>query len=141
MPITVPEKAALHVAAGVIMRDGQVLLSRRHQHAHQGGLWEFPGGKLEHAESAEQALTRELREELGLVVRRARPMMKVEHDYGDKKVLLDIWWVLDFDGEASGQEGQLVQWCSLAGLADLNFPAANKFIVDEIRRLNSAGEL
>ncbi|MFT5605544.1 MAG: 8-oxo-dGTP diphosphatase [Paracoccaceae bacterium] len=135
------EIALLHVAAGVILRDGQLLLSKRHKHAHQGGLWEFPGGKLEVSESTEQALARELREELGLVVRRAEPMMKVEHDYGDKKVLLDIWWVLDFDGEASGREGQLVQWCALANLAELSFPVANQCIVDELLRLKAAGEI
>ena len=56
------------VAAGVIERDGQVLVTQRAAKAHQGGLWEFPGGKLESGESAEQALIRELAEELNIQV-------------------------------------------------------------------------
>lgn len=138
MPNTAPESLTIHVAAGVILRDHEVLISKRHKHSHQGGLWEFPGGKIEPAESAESALGRELREELGIVVKHAEPMMKVEHDYGDKGVVLDVWLVREFDGEAEGREGQAIQWCSAGRLAELDFPAANAAIVEAVRKLLQA---
>lgn len=82
----------VHVAAAVI-RDaaGKILIARRADTQHQGGLWEFPGGKVEADESVETALARELHEELGIVVDAARPLIKVRHDYPDKQVLLDVW--------------------------------------------------
>jgi 8-oxo-dGTP diphosphatase len=70
------------------------------------GLWEFPGGKVEAEESVETALGRELHEELGIVVDVARPLIKVQHDYPDKQVLLDVWEVSAFTGEPHGAEGQ-----------------------------------
>ena len=75
----------VHVAAAVI-RDGsgQILIARRADSQHQGGLWEFPGGKVEADESVETALARELHEELGIVVGAARPLIQVRHDYLDK---------------------------------------------------------
>lgn len=109
-----------------------MLLSKRHQDAHQGGLWEFPGGKLEVGESVEQALAREVHEELGLRVKLAQALMKVEHNYSDKSVLLDVWLVTDFDGEPSGREGQAVRWYPLASLAELDFPDANYAIVNHL---------
>ncbi|PTT03442.1 NUDIX domain-containing protein, partial [Pseudomonas sp. HMWF006] len=82
----------VHVAAAVIRDDsGKVLIARRADTQHQGGLWEFPGGKVEADESVETALARELHEELGIVVGAARPLIKVHHDYPDKQVLLDVW--------------------------------------------------
>ena len=81
----------VHVAAAVIRStDGQVLISRRAEEQHQGGLWEFPGGKVEAGEQVEQALRRELQEELGIRVVRARPLIQVAHDYADKQVLLHV---------------------------------------------------
>ena len=82
----------LHVAAGVIRgADGHVLIAKRPLDKHQGGLWEFPGGKVEEGETAEAALARELAEELGIAVIAARPLIQVRHDYPDKQVLLDVW--------------------------------------------------
>ncbi|MCI5106083.1 MAG: Nudix family hydrolase [Pseudomonadales bacterium] len=113
--------------------ESRVLVSRRHEHAHQGGLWEFPGGKLEAGETVLQALGRELAEELGLLVQEARPFTRIRHDYADKAVLLDVWKVDRFSGEARGLEGQPVAWRQLTELRAEEFPAANLPI---IRRLN-----
>eukprot|EP01137_Pigoraptor_chileana_P016793 Opistho-2@73895 len=97
----------VHVAAAVIRDDsGKILIARRADTQHQGGLWEFPGGKVEADESVECALARELQEELGIVVGAARPLIKVRHDYPDKQVLLDVWEVSSFSGEPHGAEGQ-----------------------------------
>jgi 8-oxo-dGTP diphosphatase len=120
----------LHVAAAVI-RDGngRILITQRAKHAHQGGLWEFPGGKLEAGETPQQALVRELREEVGIEVKTAQPLIKVRHDYGDRRVLLDVWSVNEFDGEAWGCEGQALQWIAPQQLSDFAFPAANLPII------------
>jgi 8-oxo-dGTP diphosphatase len=123
----------VHVVAGIIRDEqGRILVSRRHEHLHQGGLWEFPGGKVETGETAHEALVRELREELALTVIAAQPFRQVCHDYPDKSVLLDFWLVERFEGEARGVEGQPVQWVDVAGLREYQFPAANVPIVDAL---------
>jgi 8-oxo-dGTP diphosphatase len=124
----------IHVAAGAIFNDlGQVLLSLRPQHVHQGGLWEFPGGKIEAGEQVLAALTRELREELGIDLRQARPLIRVRHDYGDRCVLLDIWRVERFEGQARGREGQQLAWVEPEDLPRWPMPAADLPIVDAVR--------
>ncbi|RJG11839.1 Nudix family hydrolase [Pseudomonas cavernicola] len=124
----------VHVAAAVIRGvDGRVLLARRLEDKHQGGLWEFPGGKVEEGESVPAALHRELAEELGIQVSAARPLIQVQHDYADKHVLLDVWEVSAFSGEPHGAEGQPLAWASAKQLADYEFPAANRPIVAAAR--------
>ncbi|KMM80015.1 Nudix family hydrolase [Pseudomonas deceptionensis] len=124
----------VHVAAAVIRgTNGKILIARRADTQHQGGLWEFPGGKVEAGESVEAALGRELKEELGIVVEAARPLIKVLHDYPDKHVLLDVWEVSAFSGEPHGAEGQPLAWVSPRELADYAFPEANQPIVAAAR--------
>ena len=129
-----PESAVVHVvAAAIINSKGEVLLARRPPHAHQGGLWEFPGGKIENGEDVQQALVRELHEELGIDVDNCRPLIRVHHRYPDKSVLLDIWRVNRFHGEAQGREGQPVRWVRTQELDQYNFPAANIPIVQAVK--------
>ncbi len=124
----------IHVAAAVIRgADGRILIARRADSQHQGGLWEFPGGKVEDGEAVELALARELNEELGIVVSAARPLIKVSHDYSDKQVLLDVWEVTGFTGEPHGAEGQPLLWVSARELAQYDFPEANRPIVAAAR--------
>lgn len=116
----------LHVAVGVIRDgDGRILITQRAKHAHQGGLWEFPGGKLEEGEPVQQALARELAEEVGIQVQTATPLIKINHDYGDRHVLLDVWNVSAFAGQARGCEGQAMRWVDAEQLREFSFPAAN----------------
>lgn len=127
----------IHVVAAVIVdADRQrIFISRRADHLHQGGLWEFPGGKVEAGESAKSALARELFEELDITVLTARPYMQVEHDYPDKQVFLDIWQVDSFTGIARGKEGQQCRWVSLKELLNdqlFEFPAANLPILERL---------
>ena len=120
------EMKRLHVAAAAVCdARGRVLIAQRPASVHQGGLWEFPGGKLEQGESARQALDRELQEELGIKVGSARRLIRVRHDYPDKAVLLDVWRVGNFAGVPVGREGQPLEWVSLDDLAGYSFPAAN----------------
>lgn len=124
----------IHVMAAVIRRpDGRILIAKRPEHAHQGGLWEFPGGKLEPGETRQQALGRELYEELGIRVTQARPLIDIRHDYPDKSVRLDVWQVDGFDGEPRGAEGQPIRWVAPHELIGYAFPAANISIVTAAR--------
>ncbi|QQS55866.1 MAG: 8-oxo-dGTP diphosphatase MutT [Candidatus Competibacteraceae bacterium] len=121
----------MHVAVGIVTgADGAVLITRRPDHVHQGGLWEFPGGKVEHGESVIAALGRELREELGIAVRAAEPLLRTGHAYpDDRRVLLDVWRVTDFEGEPHGREGQPLVWASLSEMKQFAFPAADAPII------------
>lgn len=129
-----PGAKVLHVVVGVIVdARGRILIARRPAHRHQGGLWEFPGGKMEAGESALAALRRELDEEVGIRVERARPLIRVRHDYPDRSVLLDVWRVGAFGGEAHGREGQPVEWVPPDELPSRSFPAANRPIITAAR--------
>lgn len=120
-------KRRVHVAAAAIFSDDgqEVLLARRPSTVDQGGLWEFPGGKLAPYETGFVALQRELYEELGVTIDRAQPLIRVHHEYSDKHVLLDVWQVRVFSGEPYGREGQAVRWVKLDELFNYPFPAAN----------------
>lgn len=120
----------VHVAAAVVVNpEGEILIAKRPLGVHQGGLWEFPGGKLEAGESVEEALARELHEELGIEPSQARPLIRVHHDYADKSVLLDVWRVEAFHGEAHGREGQPLKWVEPQQLREYAFPEANLPII------------
>ncbi|MDH5710970.1 MAG: Nudix family hydrolase [Gammaproteobacteria bacterium] len=127
-------KEVVHVAAAAIVNDfNEVLISQRAHDAHQGSLWEFPGGKIEHGESVHQALLRELHEEIDIHVDSCRPLIKVKHEYADKTVLLDVWKVNSFTGKITGKEGQAIRWQAVDQLSHSEFPAAD---VPVIRALN-----
>lgn len=124
----------LHVVAAVIRaEDGRLLLSRRPAHVDQGNLWEFPGGKLQPGEDRREGLARELAEELGIVVRRASPLMRVRHQYPARTVLLDVFVVDRWDGQPEGREGQQVRWVEPPELLELDFPAANLPLITAAR--------
>jgi len=127
---------AVHVAVGVILNDArQILISKRSLDSHQGGLWEFPGGKVESGETLEQGLFRELKEELGIEVSKTSPLLQVHHDYGDKRVLLDVCVVWAFAGEPGGLEGQALQWVAVEDLVTFQFPVANEPIIEAVNSL------
>lgn len=121
------------VVAAVIRRDGLILIAERPAHLHQGGLWEFPGGKVEAGEAVGDALVRELQEELGITPTASSPMIRIAHDYPDKSVCLDVWSVTAFEGEPHGREGQPTRWVTPEDLSRYAFPAANKPIVSAAR--------
>ncbi|WP_323845049.1 8-oxo-dGTP diphosphatase MutT [Microbulbifer magnicolonia] len=124
----------IHVAVGVVQRaDGKILIARRPDHLHMGGRWEFPGGKVEEGETVQQALTRELREEVAIEVKDLKPLTEIRHEDPEKTVLLDTWWVTDFEGEAEGQEGQQTAWVEIADLTRYHFPDANQPIIAAIQ--------
>lgn len=123
----------IHVAVGVVQNtQGQILLSKRADHLHQGGLWEFPGGKVELGERVFDALVREFQEEVDITITHAEPFMKIQHDYGDKHVLLDVWLASAFNGKASSNENQLIDWVEIEHLNDYDFPDANQAIIERL---------
>ncbi len=127
-------REAVHVAVGIVVNpQGEVLITRRPEQVHQGGLWEFPGGKVESAEAVEAALVRELREELGIEVLAARPLIRIRHAYPDKQVLLDVWRVDRYRGQPRGLEGQPLCWSTPAALLNHVFPAADLPIINALR--------
>jgi len=143
-------KKLIHVAVGVIFdcaaaEQGKILIAKRAEHQHQGGLWEFPGGKVEPDESVQVALQRELEEELGLQsnIEDMQPLITIPFHYPDKSVLLDVWKVyaaelelneqaMDTEGLTVGKEGQPLTWVDQGSLPDYEFPAANKAILDAL---------
>ena len=124
----------LEVAAGVI-RDslGRILIAKRPAHLHQGGLWEFPGGKLEPGETPVLALKRELLEELGIETETATPLIDLRHRYPDRRVRLSVWRVERFGGTPRGLQGQPIRWAEADELPGFEFPAANRPIVTAAR--------
>jgi 8-oxo-dGTP diphosphatase len=120
----------VHVVAGVVLDvDERVLIARRPRGSRQGGLWEFPGGKRESAETAIAALTRELGEEIGITIRRARPLIRLLHRYPDRHVDLDAWRVDRWEGDAFGREGQELKWVARDRIHDFDLLPANRPII------------
>jgi len=128
---------SIHVAVGVIYDDGQFFVCRRKAHQHQGSKWEFPGGKVENNESYDAALARELKEEIGIEVKSAQFLTTIEFSYPDKHVKLHVYLVEDFIGQAHGAEGQESQWVDLSTLPQLDFPEANKTIIQKLQSIFS----
>jgi len=124
----------VHVAVAIILNHNkEVLISLRAKTAHQGGLWEFPGGKLEQSETASEALKREIYEELKISILKASPFKKIKYQYTDKTVLLDVWVIKSFEGEPKGAEGQQIKWQAINSLQAVDFPAANRPIINSLQ--------
>ena len=124
----------VHVVAGVISdADGRVLLAQRPAGRHLAGGWEFPGGKLEPGEAPFDGLRRELREEIGIEVESATPLVRVRHAYPEREIELDVWTVTGFRGDPVGREGQPLRWCpggelGAAGLLPADLPVIDALL-------------
>ncbi|WP_461537803.1 Nudix family hydrolase [Spongorhabdus nitratireducens] len=134
MQNTEPENKVVHVAVAVIQRsDGSVFVARRPTDKHMGGMWEFPGGKVEAGETLHEAMKRELLEELGVETETVAPVIQIQHEYPEKTVLLDVWQVRIIAGEPHGAEGQPVCWRPVNELRDEDFPPANRPIISALK--------
>ncbi|MDC0609292.1 8-oxo-dGTP diphosphatase MutT [Vibrio sp.] len=125
-----------HIVAAIILNSAhdQAYITKRPEHVHKGGFWEFPGGKVEVGESSEQAMIRELQEEVGITVTQQRLFEHLEFDYSDKSLTFDFMLVTQFDGEPFGREGQEGRWISISQLDQYEFPEANIGIVKGVMK-------
>jgi 8-oxo-dGTP diphosphatase len=124
-----------HIAVGVVFNSfGQVLVALRTKDKLQGGFWEFPGGKVEVGETVEQALMRELLEEVGIEINSPKPLTQCWHRYKDNQVWLDVWQIHQFTGAAHGREGQQIAWVSLAELRSLPLLSGNHSILEVLNQ-------
>jgi 8-oxo-dGTP diphosphatase len=124
---------AIEVVAAVIERDGRILIARRPRASHQGGLWEFPGGKPKAGETPEAALRREIREELGAAITVGEPIETVEWAYPDKRVRLSFYRCA-VEGEPRPLEGQEIVWVAPGELHRYDFPAADAALIERLSR-------
>lgn len=116
----------LHVVVGILTnKQTEVLITKRRSGTHLAGLWEFPGGKLESGESRLQALSRELHEELGVVITQAKPLIRIHHHYPERDVLLDVWKVTEYENQPFGREQQPLQWVMPDQLHRFELPPAD----------------
>jgi len=122
----------IDVAVGVIIKNKMFFVCRRKAHQHQGNKWEFPGGKVDAGETIVEALSRELKEEIAIEVKRCQFQQNITFTYPDKRVSLHVYIVDEFEGTATGAEGQESQWVDLATLQTLDFPEANQQIIDSL---------
>ena len=124
----------IHVIAGALFDSrGHVLIAQRPAGKHMAGGWEFPGGKLEPDEQPFVGLQRELREELGVEVHEARPLIAYEHAYADRRVLLDLWLVSSFTGTPKSLDNQALQWVTLDQLETVGLLDADRPMIPALR--------
>jgi 8-oxo-dGTP diphosphatase len=127
-------RSSIHVVAGVLRDEsGRVLIAQRPAGKVLAGRWEFPGGKLDAGEAPYDGLVRELREELGIEVADASPLMKYDVDYPERRVTLDVWTVMSWSGEPRGLDAQALKWVEAAGLPAEDILEADAPIVEHLK--------
>ena len=121
------------IAVAVIVQQSKILIDQRPPGGVLAGLWEFPGGKIEASETAEQCAVREAREEVGLTIKTEAFIAAVEHDYGDKIVQLQAYLCRVLSGEAQALECSAVRWILPEELEKYPFPPLNAQLIKPIR--------
>jgi mutator protein MutT len=124
---------AIEVVAAVIEKDGKLLITRRREGTHLQGLWEFPGGKPEPGEALEDALRREILEELDATVSVVERIETIDWQYPDRRVSL-VFFRCGVEGEPRPLEGQEMAWVTRDELARYDFPAADARLIERLGR-------
>jgi 8-oxo-dGTP diphosphatase len=131
---------AIHVVAGALLDgSGQVLIAQRPSGKHMAGGWEFPGGKLSLGETPFAGLVRELREELNITVLTAEPIIAYRHDYADRSLLLDLWYVTCYEGKPVSAEGQSIKWVALSELDRAGLLEADRPMIEPLKEAIGRG--
>ena len=120
------------VAAAILQREGKILLTRRKLKAHQGGLWEFPGGKQEVGETLEQCLQRELKEEIDIEVGAVKHFSVLRHRYPEKEVELNFFTCSIVQGDPKPLGCIEMAWVTRGELMFYEFPAADRPVLRKI---------
>ena len=130
-------KLLLVVAVALVDSDGRVLIAQRPEGKQLAGLWEFPGGKLEPGERPEEALIRELREELGIEVKASclAPLTFASHAYDDFHLLMPLYICRRWEGFVTSREGQALKWVKPAKLRDFPMPPADEPLIPHLQDL------
>jgi 8-oxo-dGTP diphosphatase len=130
-------KIVLVAACALVDADGRVLLAQRPEGKPMAGLWEFPGGKVEAGERPEDTLIRELREELGIVVRDEclAPLAFASHSYPDFHLLMPLYVCRRWEGMVTAKEGQALTWVRPNRLRDYKMPPADEPLVSHLMTL------
>ena len=123
----------IDVVAAIIRKEHQILITQRLGNVHLGGLWEFPGGKVETGESLQVALQREIREELGIEIRVDDEFFAVDHDYSTKSVRLHFFNCAVLKGDAQTLDVADLRWVKPQDLGDYQFPAADAELIVKLR--------
>jgi mutator protein MutT len=123
----------IDVAAGLVFRDGKLLITRRFDDAHLGGLWEFPGGKREPSESFEACLIRELQEELAIEVSIGQRVEILTHGYPDKTVHLQFFQCAWRANEPQALGCSEFRWINADELGEYEFPPADAQLLEKLR--------
>ncbi len=132
--MNIRNRAPLLVAAGVIHRDGQILVGQRRKADRHPFKWEFPGGKVELGESPQEALVRELREELEIDATVGSELARYQHEYpGGSRVHLLFFAVKDFQGQPFAKVFEQISWIDIGSLSELDFLEGD---LDFIQRLS-----
>lgn len=122
------------VVAGLIVRGGRLLIARRPSGKHMAGKWEFPGGKIERGETPEQALERELHEELGVETHTGRVYHVICHSYPEKDVLLVFYRSTLTGGEPAAIEEAEIRWIGEEELRSFDWAEADGPLIDMIEK-------
>lgn len=132
-----PKRISLVVACALVDEDNRVLIAKRPEGRHMGGLWEFPGGKVEPGETPEEALIRELAEELGIDVTHSclAPLTFASHDYDRFHLLMPLYICRQWNGEVEGKEGQELAWVRPNRLSGYEMPPADEPLKATLRDL------
>src|SRR6202163_1137149 len=135
MPVSL--EVILVAACALIDSDGRVLIAQRPQGKSMAGLWEFPGGKVETGERPEQSLIRELKEELGIVVKEdcLAPLTFASHDYTDFHLLMPLYVCRRWEGAVQAKEGQRLKWVRPNRLRDYPMPPADEPLISHLMTL------
>ncbi|MEL6903688.1 MAG: 8-oxo-dGTP diphosphatase MutT, partial [Cyanobacteria bacterium J06606_4] len=142
-PMTESRKPLPHKQIGVaviIDGDGNILIDRRKQEGLLGGLWEFPGGKIEPGESQEDCVRREIQEELGIDIEVGSKLITIDHTYTHFKVTLNVFNCKHLSGEPKPIECDEVRWVTLDEIDEYPFPKANGQIIEALREQESRSE-
>ena len=123
----------VRVVAAIIRRDGKILITRRPDNVHLAGLWEFPGGKVEPNESMQTALTREIREELGVEIEVLAERLRIQHDYPTRSVELHFFEALLVSGDPQPLVVADMRWVSPSDLAQFDFPEADRELISLLK--------
>lgn len=132
-----PNRITLVVACALVDADNRVLIAKRPSGRHMAGLWEFPGGKIEPGERPEDALIRELAEELGIDVTESclAPLTFASHGYDDFHLLMPLYVCRQWDGEVEAREGQELVWVRSNRLSGYDMPPADEPLKAMLRDL------